>query len=146
MQKLPFDVLPTLRRSLSLSGCAGRQEFIVVLLVTAAVDLVLWFAIGAGHVPVPHLPGRYVLLFGGNGAMAVPLTLAIHCPLIATAARRCHDADIPGWFLFFYVAVLPMVGASAIYTAIGFLIGLPPAKSSRYEPDRQTPLPSHAAT
>lgn len=146
MQKLPLEVLPTLRRSLSFSGCAGREEFIAVLLVTAAVDLVLWLAIGAGHVPVPHFPGRYVILFGGKGAFAALLTAAIHSPLIATAARRWHDGDITGWFLLFYVVTLPLVGASAIYTAIGMTIGLPPTSKNRYDPDRRAPVLSNAAT
>ncbi|MEI6642419.1 MAG: DUF805 domain-containing protein [Novosphingobium sp.] len=128
-----------LRRLLSLSGCAGRKEFIAVLLVTLAVDLVLWFALDPGHVPVPHLPGRYVILFGGKGALAVLLTLAMHYPVIATAVRRCHDAEMSGSFLLFFAVLLAFFGASAIYTAIGMMIGLPPVSRNRYGSEPRDP-------
>ncbi|KUR70279.1 hypothetical protein AQZ52_15610 [Novosphingobium fuchskuhlense] len=133
------QVTSHLRRLLSLYGCAGRKEFVAVLLVTWAVDLVLWFALDPGHVPVPHFPGRYVILFGGKGALAVLLTLAMHYPVIATAVRRCHDAELPGSFLFLFVVFLAFDGASAIYNAMGFMIGLPPASRNRYGPKARDP-------
>jgi uncharacterized membrane protein YhaH (DUF805 family) len=84
------------------------------------------------------------MVFGGKGASAVLLTLAMHYPLIVTAVRRCHDADISGWFLLFFVVLLPLFGAAAVHTAIGMMIGLPPATKNRYDPDRRAPIPSGA--
>ena len=127
-----------LRRLLSLSGCAGRKEFIAVLLVTLAVDLVLWFALDPGHVPVPHFQGRYVILFGGKGALAVLLTLAMHYPVIATAVRRCHDAEMPGWFPLLFVVFLAFF-STAIHTGIGMMIGLPSVSRSRYGSEPRDP-------
>lgn len=139
------QLVPLLRRSLSLSGCAGREEFIAVLLVTWAVDLVLWFAIGADHIPVPRFPGRFVMLLGGEGAFAVLLTLAIHYPLIATAVRRLHDWDVSGWWLLFYSLLFMLPSDDFIAAVIGILIAVPAATPNRYDPDRQAPLPSSAA-
>jgi uncharacterized membrane protein YhaH (DUF805 family) len=139
------QLVPLLRRSLSLSGCAGREEFIAVLLVTAAVDLVLWFAIGVGHVPVPRFPAFYVVLLGGKGALALLLTVAVHYPLFATGVRRCHDGDSSGWSLLFFVVLLPWLGSSAISAAFGMLIGQSPAAPNRYDPDRRSPLPEGTA-